>query len=416
MHREMRLKIGLAFVGVLVAVFWVAVLGEVYLRWRGPGLDGVGVRYLYRWHPSAGYALNFGVNHDGKVPFDSEQVHGFPTHTNAYGFRSKAMRRKKQGFRILMLGDSFTFGTGVADQETFSWLLNDLLSASPGYEDAEVLNAGTNGSSNVSQVNYFWSEGIQFRPDLVVLNIYTGNDFDQNLEDAEGVTTCFRYGLYQAYTGPRDWIVRAGYLLPGDVPQFISIKPSQAQRWDESLHRRSRFYREISDRFLSLSFFQCLLATIGQTQIEDRKQRLINVHQTGNLSWGRRYTEEMLLLFREGLKREGISLLIHVIPYRKEIRVGGTGLDEPDHRRNTEQFLQFLNRHDFVYVSDIPAFESGQMASKDFYSALWGHYTPKQHWLAAQGLYRLIAERFLKIDALIQDRIVAEGVKARKAR
>ena len=410
----MRLKIGLAFVGVLVAVIGVAVVGEVYLRWQGPGLDGVGVRYLYRWHPSAGYALNFGVDHDGKMPFDPALVHGFPTHTNAYGFRSKAMRREKQGFRILMLGDSFTFGTGVADEETFSWLLNDLLSASPGYADVEVLNAGTNGSSNVSQVNYFWSEGLSFQPDLVVLNIYTGNDFDQNLEDAEGVMTCFRYGLYQAYTGPRDWIVRAGYLLPGDEPQFISIKPSQIQRWDESLHGRFRFYREISDRILSLRLFQGFLEMVGQTRVENRKQRLINVHQTGNLSWGRRYTEEMLLLFWERLKREGISLLVHVIPYRKEIRVKGTDLDEPGHRRNTEQFLQFLHRHDFVYVSDIPAFESGQVASKDFYSALWGHYTPKQHGLAAQGLYRLIAKQFLKVDSV--DRIVAEGAKARRVR
>ena len=89
MHREVRLKIGLVFGGVLVAVLGVAVLGEIYLRWQGPGLDGVGVRYLYRWHSSAGYALSTGVDHDGKVSFDPEQVHGFRTHTNAYGFRSK---------------------------------------------------------------------------------------------------------------------------------------------------------------------------------------------------------------------------------------------------------------------------------------------------------------------------------------
>jgi hypothetical protein len=413
-HREGRLKIGLAFVGVMVAVLGIGVLGELYLRAQGPGLDGVGVRYLYRWHPSAGYALNAGVDHDGNIPFDSEAVHGFPTHTNAHGFRSKPVQREKRGFRVLMLGDSFTFGTGVSDEDTFSWMLSDLLTTSPGYEDAEVLNAGTNGSSNVSQVNYFWSEGIQFHPDLVVLNIYTGNDFDQNLEDAEGVTTCFRYGLYQAFTEPQDWVVRAGYLTTEDAPQFISIKPSWPQRWDESLHDRSRFYRDISDRVLSIKPFQQLLAVVGHLHIGSRKPRLINVHQTGNLSRGRRYTQEMLLLFREGLQKEGIALLVHVLPYRKEISIQGTDLGAPDHRRNTERFFQFLNRYDFAYVSDIALFESAEMASKDFYSALWGHYSPQQHWLAAQGLYRWIAEQFSRIASV--DRIVAEAAIVRQAK
>ena len=408
MNREVGIRIGLALGSSLIAVLGIALCGEVTLRVRGPGLDGVGVRYLYRWHASAGYALNPGIDHDGRTPFDPGRTHGFRTHTNAWGFRSGEVPFEKGGFRVMLLGDSFTFGTGVADGETFSWVLNVLLNATEGGADAEVLNAGTNGSSNVSQIHYFKSDGVRFRPDLVVLNIYTGNDFDQNLEDAEGVATCFRYGLYQAYTGPRDWVVRAGYSAPTDTlaPRFVYIRPSPAQRLDEVLHGRLRFYREVSDRLLELGSVRWALLAAGQIRVDARRQRRINVHQTGSLKVGRRYTEEMLLAFREYLDRKGIRLLIHLIPYRKEVGVGGAPPADPDHRRNTELFLAFLEQNGLDCVSDIPAFEADGVRPEDLYGALWGHYTPVQHRIAAEGLYRAISERDLGIGPAEQERVL----------
>ena len=413
MSRESRIRIGLLLGSCLCTFFAIALFGEAVLRMRGPGLDGVGVRYLYRWHPSAGYALSPGVHHDGRAPFDTGRVHGFRTHTNAFGFRSKETAFEKRGFRIVMLGDSFTFGTGVADEESFSWVLDDLLDAGPGSAGAEILNAGTNGSSNVSQINYFRADGVRFDPDLVVLNVYTGNDFDQNLEDAEGVATCFRYGLYQAYTHPGDWIVRAGYAASADTlaPRFLYVSPCPAQRGDEYLHGASRFYGEVSDRLLSLGSVQRLLLTAGWMRMDTRRRRRINVHQTGSLRVGRRYTEEMLLVFRDYLEGRGMALLVHLIPYRHEIRAAGRPPADPNHRRNTELFCRFLGRNGFPYVSDIPAFERGDVESGDLYGALWGHYTPGQHRAAAAGLYRAIADRYLGIGPTEQERAL-DAVKA----
>ncbi len=80
-------------------------------------------------------------------------------------------------YRIMMLGDSTTFGWGVGANETASKVLERELNTAkvPGYNRFEVLNTGVGNYDTVQEVTYYETRGRKFHPDLVVL-VYFIND------------------------------------------------------------------------------------------------------------------------------------------------------------------------------------------------------------------------------------------------
>jgi len=96
--------------------------------------------------------------------------------TNSLGWRSpEATREKPPGrFRILGIGDSFTFGTGVRREDLFLTRLADALEAeSPGR--FEVWNLGVMGFNTSHELHLLRNEGLALDPDLVVI-CYVLND------------------------------------------------------------------------------------------------------------------------------------------------------------------------------------------------------------------------------------------------
>lgn len=75
--------------------------------------------------------------------------------------------------RILMLGDSITFGWGVAEDNTVARLLEKRLAKSG--HPAEVINAGVGNYNTDMEVEYFLKTGRRFKPDIVVLNFYVND-------------------------------------------------------------------------------------------------------------------------------------------------------------------------------------------------------------------------------------------------
>ena len=72
---------------------------------------------------------------------------GYKFKTNSWGFREKEFIDKKKNdvFRILVFGDSFTFGFGIDDDHRYTNVLEELLKIN--YINSEVLNFGMGGYS-----------------------------------------------------------------------------------------------------------------------------------------------------------------------------------------------------------------------------------------------------------------------------
>jgi lysophospholipase L1-like esterase len=97
---------------------------------------------------------------------------GVDFQTNSKGLRDREIPYAKapEKLRILMLGDSLTVGWGVAVEDTFPKRVERMYAAKG--VDAEVINAGVGNYNTIQEVEYFFTEGHKYRPDVVVLNYF----------------------------------------------------------------------------------------------------------------------------------------------------------------------------------------------------------------------------------------------------
>lgn len=89
------------------------------------------------------------------------------TDENGYRFTQKNINKRK---KILMLGDSMTFGFGA--NKTFSDFLNDDL------DDYNVVNAGVGNTNTIMQINSFFEKDYKTNPNIIILNFFI-NDLEK---------------------------------------------------------------------------------------------------------------------------------------------------------------------------------------------------------------------------------------------
>ena len=93
-------------------------------------------------------------------------------HTNRVGFRGPATFKEK-ALRILILGDSYTFGWAVNDDEAYPGILEKYLTDSG--VQASVLNAGVPGFSTIQEEALLKEIAPKAKPHVVILS-YVMND------------------------------------------------------------------------------------------------------------------------------------------------------------------------------------------------------------------------------------------------
>lgn len=86
---------------------------------------------------------------------------------NSHGLRGEEILSSngKKAKRLLVLGDSVSFGVGVKSNQTFPALLNERLKG----RGIEVLNAGVSGYSTYNEVRLFSDKLMALKPDYVIL-------------------------------------------------------------------------------------------------------------------------------------------------------------------------------------------------------------------------------------------------------
>lgn len=144
---------GLAEVGVRLAVAVEPTLRSVPL---GPERAN-----MFRPDADLFWTLAPGLD----VPFLGERVV-----TNQLGLRSPEVAPRREGeYRILSLGESSTFGSGVAGEETYTALLARLLEERGVAERVTAINAGVPAWTSFQSLRYLEQRGLALDPDLVIL-------------------------------------------------------------------------------------------------------------------------------------------------------------------------------------------------------------------------------------------------------
>jgi len=166
---------------VAASLLFIILVGEIGMR--------VYLKVVYE--PSAGDPLH----DDIELLQDSDRVYALkPTKTNGLnsaGFRGREFSTNKPTgiYRVVMLGDSIIFGTGIGSNETIPYFLEKLLSDTEGTIAYEVYNLGISGYNSSQELATLRELGFSYQPDLVILNIC------QN--DSDPIKEVWKAGLVQ---------------------------------------------------------------------------------------------------------------------------------------------------------------------------------------------------------------------------
>ncbi len=143
--------------------------------------------------------------------------------TNRQGLResSDVPTRHPERQRIVVIGDSMTFGWGVEAEQAYARVAERTLHEKFGRTDLEIVNMGRPGAGPHDYLKYLRQYAVELRPDLIVIGLLVGNDCPvippADLTSDADVQAAFTRHLARADTtwfdrlAMKSFLVRLGY-------------------------------------------------------------------------------------------------------------------------------------------------------------------------------------------------------------
>lgn len=339
------------------------VLAEVGLRAYGysaPIFRRVDARLGWTLHPSLeGHNYLENVNY---------------VRLNSAGFHDVEHRLEKLPgvLRVAIVGDSFTQATEVPLQAHFGRQLERWLSP----HNAEVLSFGVVGYGTAQELLLLEQTVLPYRPDVVVLMMYLGNDVSDNHHRlAESLNDSRPYfgledGEYRTVAGfpqPRQ-------LAKDDLLIKVTNSSRLAQLVKEVMLRRHGWDEPTRDPGTS---------RLDQVFVEPAK--MVRRGEDWEEAWRR--TENLLLRFRTAAENGGAKLLVVGIPHPMVVHpepdaitafaeaLGADSLEYPDRRLS-----EFAERAGIVYFSLAPSLRACAATSREFFHGFAGSGLGVGHW------------------------------------
>jgi len=339
---------------VFASVLGSLLIAEFGIRLLAPQDLDPHPRGLYSADSELGWTLTPGFSGE-----DSSPEFEVSLRINSIGIRDKELGPKLPNQqRILILGDSFTYGTGVEWRDAYPHRVQDELRAM-GRPGVTVVNGGVPGYGTNRQVVHFDRLVDQVQPDIVLVGFFSGNDlFDNlNLNDAEVID---------------------GYLITkvlgsrAQLTQSLGI-PVEFKIW---IRTRSHLYGVL------MNAWSAMLAKT-ETTFDENALEVYREDPTDRVASAVETTREILGRFAEECRARGVKLGLVLIPNGWL----SPSLDgRPGYRleRPTELIYQVAIDLD-IPVIDLSA-QLGTIASSGLYFPADGHWTPEGHTVAGRAI------------------------------
>ena len=293
--------------------------------------------------------------------------------TNSYGLRDEEYYgKKKNDFNILALGDSFTWGAyGTSLNQTFVKILEKKLNENSNRLHYRVINAGVPGYGTDQEFIYLKTEGAKFKPDLVMLNFFVGNDFNDNMQTNESTV--------------KDGLLIANKANPGFPEKFRAFF---------LLHLHS--YRLIERGIISL-FSDFINKHIkGLLEYDDYEAQLFLKPPNKDVNNQFETTRNILDGMNLYLKSRHIKFVIVVIPLNYQVDGALKNLFINKHFGKNQNFdmgqpqtviREWAMQNNVTMIDLLPEL-SAQNSNDDFYWKLNSHFNAKGNEVAAKIIYR----------------------------
>lgn len=352
-------------------------IGEVLLRlFWDPG----SYQPVIRADPVYGWALAPGTSLHS---VDTDRHLNYHIQVNSLGMRDPERSRTKPRAvqRVLLLGDSMVFGTGVE----VGARCGDVLQARLG-PDVEVLNAACGGWGTDQEFLYLCREGLALQPDVVVLALCLSNDVANNLLDHE---------LYGTAPKPR-FALRGQELIvtpPAARPPASARHRLQFLKSSRLLHFVGRHVRLLHQRRRpapqpTVPYYDEDLET-GQSH-----WAVFEKQYSPEMETAFRVTEALIAATRDSCAAHGVAFVLFAFPQKFEVEpearaqeLAHYGYDPAwfDLDAPYERLRRLAGRLDVAYVHPHDSFVAASAADRLFFERD-GHPNAAGHARAAASL------------------------------
>lgn len=295
-------------------------------------------------------------------------------HSNALGYRDPDRGPKGGAFRILALGDSFTFGWGVEREDTFEARMERLHADAGTGPPLEVINAGVPGYNLYQSVLALEKKGWKVDPDIVLFGAFVQNDFSANLTTEE-------------------WIARKkSGKKKEDKPALAAWLEANSQAWVWLRTRYKSSYR------LQRTWYK--ITRVFKPEKERHRYRSLMVFRepfSEEMKREWRLTEKLLLRLRDDVRARGRRLLIVLFPpelqtkrerWKKDIRKIDLEGSSFDIEKPNKRLAAFCRANGISLLDLLPVFRASVDAGQELYLTSDHHWNAEGHRLAAETILK----------------------------
>ena len=340
----------------------LAMEGVLRLTWTPPGAEG-----MYCQDKVLGRKLC--PNWEGTI---ETPEYRYSIRTNTFGMRSP-QPEKTDTPRLLGLGDSFAFGQGVQQEETFYAILHDRLATS--FPDAVVYNGACPSWGPPQQVEVVSRSLKSIRPDLVIVAFYSGNDLFDTL----------------LYRDPSSAVVRE---------TLIQDQPfSETFSWFQRLWISRYFETSVVPRLpsaLGTLFLSAHDRALGASPTTQSEWKLFSKEKNETIERGWKEVQTEFKRLKSLTKQSGSQLLAVYIPTDAEVRPQRWQILLERSKKNAEALDDSLPRTRFsklCHALDIPMVDPSEVlrtSSTEPYYRLDRHLNAEGHRIVGEQIYKYL--------------------------
>jgi hypothetical protein len=306
-------NLALAAATVLILMGTAEVLSRIFYRPEN-------ISSVIQFDPTLGWRLRPDVS---RRSVDYQRRLDYLITTNSLGLRDREIPPAKPPGqrRILLIGDSVTFGTGV----DAGWRFSDFMQRALG-DDVTVINAGVPGWGTDQELLFYETTASELDPDLVILTFTMANDIVNN-------------ALSHLFLGTAP---KPRFAIEGGTLRLVdAVKPHESVQtpiW-KSVARHSRFLVYVKrrlDRWIYVRHAHVAGEMGGAVHARPGLPEGFRAETAGELThWSAfesqpsdvieaawRVTEALVVRLAKDCREHGAKLIVFALPPRLEIDAG----------------------------------------------------------------------------------------------
>ena len=348
--------------------------------------------------PVKKYSHDFEPNKEFRLKSSKKYEFDVMVRINNFGFRGKDIKLEKDPgtVRILMIGDSFTFGVGAENDETIPYLFEQNLKRRG--INAEVINAGVGHSSPILYYLKLRDFYLKFKPDVAILLFDFSDLRDDWNTERQAIYSKDGELLYTDPTmvhGKKDWwgVIRRN----SEVCKYIHNKVIRTARKIEVLGLKNYIKVKLQGKRAKAVIVNSLEAGRKIDTIEyDGYLLMRGREKKDDIERHWKLTAKYLLKVRDTLAEHGIDFALVMYPYG--IHVGpdewGEGRVywgfEPNKiytdRYSFDIIERFAQKNNVYCINTLDDFLKNKRPGEMLFFHLDGYLTPAGNGIVADSL------------------------------